>query len=328
MKLHGISRRSLLAFGSAVPFAHWSRAEEAFPSKPITLLVGFAPGGQSDILARKVGKLLEADLRVPVVVKNVPGAASTMSLRQLLAARPDGYTLAVTGGSGLVMAPLIMKVPYSPAKSFKTVGMLTSAGGAIAVHPSLPVRSLSDLVRLVKASPDAYSYAHSGIGGIDHLTGELFKMAAGNLKLIDVPFAGAAPAVQATIAGQVPILSATFTSAYKFHQSGQLRMLAITSAKRSETAPDVPTAIEQGYKELLAETYNLVTAPASIPAEPLARLRSAMAKIMAQEGVVADLRTNGYEPAVGMTPDTADQFLASETKRWRTVVDAAHITAE
>lgn len=290
--------------------------------------MGFAPGGQSDILARKVAKVLESELGVPVIVKNVPGAASTMSLRQLATARPDGYTLAVSGGSGLVMAPLIMKVPYSPTNSFKTIGMLTSAGGAIAVHPSVPARTLAELVRLVKASPDAYSYGHSGVGGIDHLTGELFKLAAGNLKLLDVPFAGAAPAIQATISGQVPVLSATFTSAYKFHQAGQLRMLAITSAKRSDTAPDVPTAVEQGYKELVAETYNLVTAPANIPAEPLAKLRSAVAKIMAQEGVIVDLRSNGFEPATGMTPDATDLFIASETKRWRKVVEAAHISAE
>jgi tripartite-type tricarboxylate transporter receptor subunit TctC len=328
MNASGIKRRSPLAFGAISPLGSWANADELYPTKPITLLVGFAPGGQSDILARKIGKLLEADLNVPVVIKNLPGAASTMSLRQLASAKPDGYTLAVTGGSGMVMAPLIMKVPYSPTRSFKTVGMVTMAGGAIAVHPSVPARNLTELVQLIKASPDKYSFAHSGTGGIDHLTGELFKKVAGDLKLVDIPYPGSAPAIQAVVAGQVPVLSATFSSTYKFHQAGQLRVLAITSAKRSQLSPEVQTAAEQGLKDLMAETYNFVTAPIDIPEPVLTKFRGSIAKIIGQPAVSADLAASGFEPVTNMSPEAADAFIAAESVKWRKVVESPKITVE
>lgn len=303
-------------------------AAEAYPSQPINLIVGFAAGGQSDILGRKVAMQLGKELSTPVVVQNKEGATSTIAVRYVATAKPDGYTLLLGGGSGMVMAPLVMKVPFDPIKDFSSICMLTTAALSISVHPSLPAKNLKELVALIKQQPEKYSYGSSGFGGSDHMTGELFKQVAGDLKLLHVPYKGAAPASQAVIGGQLPILISTFSSVYKYHKTGQMRMLAMTSEKRHESAPEMPTALEQGFDGLVAETYNFLTIPAGTPRDVIATLRAATTKMMARPEFIADLKAAQFDPVIGSTPETTDAFLASEVKKWRRVAEVARITPQ
>lgn len=303
-------------------------AKESYPSRPINLVVGFAAGGQSDILARKVATELGKELAQPVVVQNKEGATSTIASRFVATSKPDGYTLLCGGGSGMVMAPLVMKVSFDPIKDFSSIAMLTTAALSISVHPSVPAKNLKELVELIKKDPTKYSYAHSGFGGSDHMTGELFKQVAGNLSLLHVPYKGAAPAIQDVIGGQVPILISTFSSVYPYHKTGQVRMLAMTSAKRHPSAPEMPTAAEQGYPGLVAETYNFLTVPVGTPEDVMATLRAATTRIMARPEFIADLKAAQFDPVSNSTPQSTDAFLAAEVTKWRKVAEQANITPQ
>ena len=305
-----------------------AKAAETYPVHPINLIVGFAAGGQSDILGRKVATQLGRELNTPIVVQNKEGATSTIAVRFVATSKPDGYTLLLGGGSGMVMAPLVMKVAFDPIKDFSSISMLTTAALSISVHPSVPAKNLKELVALIKQQPEKYSYGSSGFGGSDHMTGELFKQVAGDLKILHVPYKGAAPASQAIIGGQIPILISTFSSVYKYHKTGQMRMLAMTSENRHESAPDMPTALEQGFDGLVAETYNFLTTPAGTPPEVITTLRAATTKMMARPEFVADLKAAQFDPVIGSTPETTDAFLASEVKKWRRVADIAKITPQ
>lgn len=302
-------------------------AQANYPMHPLTLVVGFSAGGQSDILARRLAAALEPVLGQPVVVQNKVGGTSTIATRFVADAKPDGYTLLLGGGSGMVMAPLVMKVPYDPIKDFKSISQLTSAMMSISVHPSVPANTLQELVDLVKKNPGKYSYATSGFGGSDHMAGELFKQAAGDLDLLHVPYKGAAPASQDVIAGQVPILITTLSSIYPYSKTGQLRILAGTGATRSSAAPEIPTAVEAGVPGLIAETYNFVNVPAETPQEVVDVLSKAVAKLMADPEFVDSLRSLQYEPVTDSNPAKADAYIKSEIQKWQEVVRKAKIEA-
>jgi len=314
--------------GSILGTAGLAHAKDSYPDRPITLVVGFAAGGQSDILGRKVAQHLARELNTPVVVQNREGATSTIAVKYVAGAKPDGYTLLLGGGSGLVMAPLVMKVSFDPTRDFNSVAMLTTAAASIAVNPSVPANSLRELVALIRDNPGKYSYANSGFGGVDHMTGELFKQAAGGLNLLPVPYKGAAPAAQDVIGGQVPILISTFSSVYGYHKAGQLRMLAMTGAQRHESAPEMPTAVEQGYPSLVAETYNFLTAPAGTPQPALDALRAAVSRLMQTPAFVAELKGAQFDPVLQSTPESTDAFLAGEVVKWRKVAELANITPQ
>lgn len=248
-RFSGSALVAIAALVSGFPFTTF--AQEKYPARPITLVVGFSPGGSSDIVARKLASRLGPILKQSVVVLNKDDAGSTIANGFVALAKADGYTLLLGGASGMVMAPLVMKVSYDPVKDFRSIAMVTSNLMAIAVHPSVPANNLSELVALIKANPGKYSYASSGFGGTDHLTGELFKQTAGNLDLLHVPYKGGGPALNDVIGGHIPISITTLSGLYAASKSGKIRILAVTGAKRSPGAPEIPTAIEAGVPGLV-----------------------------------------------------------------------------
>lgn len=312
----------LLAAGLSVT----SFAQEPYPSRPVTLVVGFSAGGQSDILGRKLAARLGPMIGGTVVVLNKEGATSTIGARYVAESKPDGYTLLLGGCSGMVMAPLVMKVTYDPLKSFRSIAMLTRQSQAIAVHPSVPANNLQELISLIKANPGKYSYATGGIGGSDHLTAELFSQIAGDLKMLHVPFKGGAPAMSAVVGGQIPVVITALSGIYPNWKAGQIRLLAVTSPKRASMAPDTPTAEEAGLP-MVAEACNFLTAPAQTPAPVIELLRSATSRLMADPGFIAELVAMGSEPVPQSTPESTDRYIQSEIEKWRKVVAKANITS-
>lgn len=328
------TRRRTLHFGLAgaaiaLGFASSAGAQESYPSRPIKLIVGFAAGGQSDILARKVGAKLGPVLGQNIVVENRVGATATLATAHVANAEPDGYTILMGGASASVMAPLVMKgIPYDPVNDFASVALLTTAMMSISVHPSVPAKTLPELVALVKANPGKYSFASSGIGGSDHLAGELFKLEAGNLPLEHVAYKGAAPAIQDVVAGHVPVLCTTLSSIQQAVASGRLKLLAVTGPARSPAAPDVPTAVEAGYPGVIAETFNFVTVPAKTPKPIIEKLSKALAQVMADKELLAELAKLSFTTVSDTSPEKTDRFLKDEIAKWRRVVNAAKITPQ
>jgi tripartite-type tricarboxylate transporter receptor subunit TctC len=327
-------RRTLLGYGAATAamigasglVASPARAQNAYPTRPIKLVVGFAAGGQSDILGRKLAARLVPILGQPIVVENRVGATATLATAHVANAEPDGYTLLLGGASASVMAPLIMPgITYDPIKDFSSVALLTSAMMSISVHPSVPVETLPQLVALVKANPGKYTYASSGIGGSDHLAGELFKLEAGLPRLEHVPYKGAAPAIQDAIAGHVPVLCTTLSSILPHVQSGRLKLLAVTGPQRSPMVPDVPTAVESGYPGVVAETFNFLTAPARTPQPVIDRLSQAASEAMSDAEFLADLQRASFATVSNSNPEKTNQFLKDEIAKWRRVVEAAKL---
>lgn len=328
------NRRRTLQLGlagaaTALGFVRNTGAQENYPSRPIKLVVGFAAGGQSDILARKVGAKLAPVMGQSIVVENRVGATATLATAHVANAEPDGYTILMGGASASVMAPLVMKgIPYDPIKDFSSVALLTTAMMSISVHPSVPAKTLPELVALVKANPGKYSFASSGVGGSDHLAGELFKLEAGNLPLEHVGYKGAAPALLDVVAGHVPVLCTTLSSVQQAVSSGRLRLLAVTGPKRSPANPDVPTAIEAGYPGVVAETFNFLTVPAKTPKPIIEKLSKAVAEVMADKELLAELAKLSFTTVSDISPEKTDQFLRDEIAKWRRVVNAAKITPE
>lgn len=301
-------------------------AQEHYPSRPVSLVVGFSAGGQSDILGRKLAARLGSLIGGNIVVVNKDGASSTIGVRFAAEAKPDGYTLLLGGCSGMIMAPLSMKVTYDPIKDFRSIAMITRQSSAIAVHPSVPANNLRELVALIKANPDKYTYATSGVGGSDHLTAELFAQTAGDLKMLQIPYRGGAPAMSAVIGGQVPLVFTALSGIVPTWKAGQIRLLAVTSTKRTASAPEIPTAEESGVPGMVAESCNFLTAPAKTPAPIIEALRVAMVKLMADPSFQAELVAMGSDPVPESTPESTDKYIAAEITKWKQVVAKAKIT--
>lgn len=327
-------RRTVLGYGAAAATlmgaggiaAGAAFAQNDYPVRPIKLVVGFAAGGQSDILGRKLAARLVPILSQQIVVENRVGATATLATSYVANADPDGYTLLLGGASASVMAPLIMTgITYDPIKDFSSIAMLTSAMMSISVHPSVPVETLPQLVALIKANPGKYSYASSGVGGSDHLAGELFKLEAGLPGLEHVPYKGAAPAIQDAIAGHIPVLCTTLSSILPHVQSGRLKVLAVTGQQRSPMVPDVPTAVESGYQGVVAETFNFLTAPARTPQPIIDRLSRAVSEAMSDAEFIADLQRASFATVSDSNPEKTNKFLGEEIAKWRRVVEAAKL---
>lgn len=312
----------------ALPTGLRAQTKDDYPNRLVELVVGFAAGGQSDILGRKLALQLSKELNGNFVVLNKEGASSTIAARYVTTSKPDGYTILLGGGSGMIMAPLVMKVPFDPVKDFRSISLLTTAALCISVHPSVPAKDLNELVALIKKNPDKYSYATSGAGGSDHLTGELFKQAAGDLPLLHVPYRGAAPAATSVMGGEVPILVSTLSSIYPYHTAGQLRMLVMTGEKRNASAPEIPTAVEQGFTDLVAETSNFLTVAAAAPKEVVAKLFDATSKIMSRSAFLDELRAAQFDPVTGSSPEATDAYIAREVVKWRRVVERAKLSIQ
>jgi tripartite-type tricarboxylate transporter receptor subunit TctC len=288
---------------------------QIYPAKPVRVIVGFAAGGGSDIIARVVAQKLNEAWGQPVVVDNRIGAAGTIAAELVAKAPPDGYTLLVSSQTSTAVAQsLYAKLPYDVLRDFNTISVLGSATTLIVVHPSVPAKTFPEFVSFVKANHKTLNYGSAGYGATAHLAGELFNQALG-IQIQHVPYKGESAAISEVIAGQVPITWTTLPAALPQTRAGKVRGLAITSLQRSPLAKEYPTVNESGIPGYEVTAWNAIYAPAALPKEIVAKIHAEVAKLLRMPDVRERLATLGIDP-VGNSPEQAAAYLKSETARW------------
>ena len=316
--------RSILA--TAVLFSiSLETAAQAWPAKPVRLVVPFAAGGTADMLGRLTAKKLGETLRESFVVENRPGAGGALGSELVAKAAPDGYTLLVSGVASHVLAPALPRgVPYDPMKDFTHIALFGGPPSVLVVNPQVPARNLREFVDLLRANPRKYSYGSPGNGTHGQLVAELFKQLA-HVEMQHVPYKGAAGAITDLIAGHIPVASTTLSTASGQIHSGRARALAISTAVRLPDYGDVPTFAEAGYQGLVATIWFSLSAPAGLPATIVDRLNAEVRKALDSPEVRERLKPEGIEPGrLGAAEFTA--FVAEELKRWTPVVKASGAT--
>ena len=297
-----------------------------YPVKPVRIVVGFAPGGGADILARMLGAGLADSLGQQVVIDNRPGAAGNIAIEHVVKSPPDGYTL-LMGAPGLATAPsLYPKLPFDPLKDLAPVSLVGTVPNLLVVPPSVPASSVRQLVALARARPGELNYASSGKGTSLHLAAELFKALA-KIDIVHVAYKGGAPAVADLMGGHVDLMFDVLPSSLPHVKARKLKALGITSAQRSPLLPDVPTMVEEGLPGYQAITWNGILAPAATPKEIVGRLAAAIAQSVQTPDMKQRLAAIGTEPAAN-TPEQFAAFLRDETAKWANVVRNAGIKLE
>jgi tripartite-type tricarboxylate transporter receptor subunit TctC len=293
-----------------------------YPSRPVTLVVAFTPGGPSDVLARIVGKKMEQLLGAPFVIENRPGAGGNIAAEGVARAAPDGYTLLMGNNSILATNESLYKhINYSPEKDFIPITLVGTQANILVVNPEVPARSLKELIALAQAQPGTINFASSGYGAAAHLAGELFKAEA-KINIVHVPYKGAAPALQDVIAGHDQMMFATAASVIGHIEGGRVRALAVTTLKRTQVLPDLPTMDEAGLKGFEASTWHGLVAPAGTPPQVIAALHDAAAKALRDSGVQESLGKLGVD-IVGGTPQEFQAYIKSEIPKWTAIVKAS-----
>lgn len=315
---------ALLAAAGVALAASPARAAEdpaAYPSRPITIVVGFAPGGPTDILARIVAGKLSQSLGKPVVVENKPGGGSNIGTEQVVRAEPDGYTLLVATIANATNMSVYKNLKYNTQRDLAPIVQFMAAPSVLVVNPKVPAKTLSDVVAMAKASPGKLTYASTGHGGSPHLAGEMLRYRTG-IDIVHVAYKGAGPALNDLLGGNVTMGFMTALGLPQYLTSGQLRAIAIASPKRSPEMPDVPTMAEAGLANFQVLSWNGLVAPAKTPRAIIERLNREVNQILAQPDVRKQLQTLGGEP-IGGTPDEFAQFIAGEIQTWGAVVKSA-----
>jgi tripartite-type tricarboxylate transporter receptor subunit TctC len=315
----------LLAFCVGLLIAG-SAGAASYPDHPVRVLVGFTAGGPTDVIARIVAQKLSASLGQQFLVENKPGAGSNIASAEAAKAAPDGYTLTVVSTGFMVNMSLYAHVPYDAVKDFAPITMVAYSPNVIAVNPSVPAKSIKELIALIKANPGKYSFAGPGIGSTPHLSGELFKQQFG-LDMVHVPFPGAADAINATIGGHTQIAFTALPPALANIKAGKLRGLAVLAFKRAAELPDVPTMAEAGFPGQEADTLTGILAPAGTPKEIITLLNHEIAKAVADQDVTDRLLKLGFVP-VANKPEEFGARIKSEIAKWGKVVHDAHLRIE
>jgi tripartite-type tricarboxylate transporter receptor subunit TctC len=308
----------LLAAGSA-----WAQ----YPSKPVTVVVGFAPGGGTDTVARVMQKALGDNLGQPVVVDNKVGAGGNIAVDFVAKSAPDGHTIVLANVGSLTVAPYTIKgLPYDPVKDLAPISMGVVFPNVICVHSSVPAKTLADLIRMAREKPDTVAYGSSGINGAAHLAGELLKLMA-KAQFVHVPYKGGAPALTALIANQTPVGILTPVTALPHIKAGTIRALATTGSRRADLMPDVPTVAESGYPGYEATNWYAYLAPARTPKDIIDRLNREVVKTLNDPKVREDLHKQGVEPTP-TTPAELAKTIERELDTWGKVVKASGMKAE
>jgi tripartite-type tricarboxylate transporter receptor subunit TctC len=312
--------KALLALLAAVSMAVSCFAQaQPWPSKPIRYIVPFAPGGTTDILGRMVASGMSASLGQPVVVENKPGQAGSIGAAELARAAPDGYTIGGgTISSHAINATLYPKLPYDPLKDFAPITMLATLPNMLIVHPSVKAENVRELIALLKANPNKYSFGSAGNGTSQHISGELFKIMSGT-DMQHIPYKGSGPMIPDLIAGTIQLSFENITTAYPQVKGGKLKALAVTSAKRSFVAPDVPTMAEAGLPGYDISSWQAMYAPAGTPREIVTRLHAETVKVLRAPENQKKLQELGLE-AGGMSPEELLALMRSDIPRLGKVV--------
>ncbi|MBX6424602.1 MAG: tripartite tricarboxylate transporter substrate binding protein [Variibacter sp.] len=321
-----ISRRvagaALLAAGALV--AAGGAAFADYPERPVRVIVPFAAGGPTDVTARVVANALSERLGKQFYIENLPGAGGNTGTATAARAPADGYTLLVASSGFMVNPSLYAHVPYDPKKDFAPLTLLAASPNVLVVHPSVPAKTVKELVEEIRANPGKYSFAQPGIGSTPHLSGELFKLHFKLDSYTPIPFTGAAPAITSTIAGHTPTAWTALPPAITAVKEGQLRALAVTSEQRVEALPDVPTMAEQGVQDQEAETLTSMFVPAGTPKEIVDKLHREIAAVLKTEAVAEKLKALGFVP-VGSTPEQWGKRVDAEIAKWSRVIKEAKI---
>lgn len=299
-------------------------AAQTYPSKPITLVVPYAPAGGTDVLARAVAEKLSASWGQPVIVENRPGANGMIGTANVARADPDGHTLVFVVSTHAINPSLYKKVPYDTVKAFAPVSLVASSPFVLVVSPSLPAKTPEELVTLAKSKPGELSWGSSE--GSTRVAGELFATVAG-VKMLNVPYKGGAPLMTDLLGGHVDIGVTSVVTALPHVSTGKLRVLVVGSEKRSTALPDVSTGAEAGLPGFVANAWYGILAPAGTPADRVTKLQQEIARILETSEVKERLAQQGAEP-IGSTPDEFDAFIKSEIAKWAKVVQDAGIRPE
>jgi len=315
-----------LVIGAIVlaPTVSWS---QDYPTKPIRLIIPFAPGGTNDIYGRLIGARLSETLRQQVVIDNRPGAGGSIGADLAAKSPSDGYTLVIGHIGTLAVNPtLYPKLPYDPVKDFQPISMLAKVANILVVHPSLPAKSVKELIALAKAKPGALVYGSGGVGGAGHLATEYFKM-MGRINIVHVPYKGTGPALIDLLAGQTQLVFAGVPGIAAHVRAGKLRALGVSTAKRLAVFPDLPTIDEAGVRGYEATQWYGVLAPAGAPQPIVAKLNGAIVGALETAQMRERLAADGSEP-FGSTPAEFLDFIRKEIARWAPVIKAAGMRAE
>lgn len=316
----------LTAFLCSASLSTHAQTSSSWPDKPIKIIVGYSAGGATDVLARLIAVKMSNTLGQSIVVENKPGANSNVGAELVVRAPADGYTLYAYSIANTINMSLYPKLSYDAIKDFESIGMIAKIPNILVVNPNLPVKTVADYVRYAKESKDGITFASSGSGSSIHLSGEMFKMQA-KIQMLHIPYKGSAPAVTDLLGGQVESMFDNAPSALPHIQAGKLRAIAVTSAQRSPSIPDVPTLAESGYPNFDVQSWFALVAPAGTPKIIVEKLNAALNKALLAPDVRQRLQELAATPEPG-SPEKMRDFQISEVKRWREVVKASGAKAE
>ena len=326
-------RRTALAFvgslAAAAVAASAAFGQSKYPDRPIKLMVPFSAGGVNDVVARHWSERMKDSLGT-IVIENQGGGAGTIATGEVARAPADGYTLLLGSTSTIVLSPMTLaKLPYDPAKDFVPITILAVSTTSIAVHASVPARTLQELVAYAKANPGTLSYGSAGSGTMSNLAGELFKQLTGLDQLVHVPYKGAGPGIADFVSGHIPMMTPNITGqVLELHRTGKIRILAMNGPHRLQAAPDIPTAAEQGLKDMVAVLFLGLFAPADTPRAVIDRISDATRKAMADPEFQKVLAASGLEAVRDSDSEKARRFIDEETVRWGPVVKAAGLKVQ
>ncbi|QOZ23392.1 tripartite tricarboxylate transporter substrate binding protein [Bradyrhizobium sp. CCBAU 51753] len=315
-----------ILFAIAANMLLHSPAFAAYPDHVVKIVVPFAPGGGTDVVARTLAQEMQKDLGGTIIIENKPGAGTIIGTQSVATSPADGYTLLMGTFANAVNPSLYKKLPYDPHKDFVPVALVARSFNIVVVNPASPVKSIADLIAAAKADPEKLSYGTYGTGTSAHLAGELFKHLAG-VNLTTVPYKGAAPAITDLLGGQIQVMFTTVASCASLVAAGQLRAIAVTSAERSAAFPQLPTVAEAGVPGYVAESWYGLFAPANTPPDVIERLNKSAAKAV-QSDAFKKLGLNEGLVMVAAPPAELDRYFAGEEARWRKVIGDAGIKLE
>jgi tripartite-type tricarboxylate transporter receptor subunit TctC len=315
-------RSIAVACVAVLPFAVANA--QGFPTKPVTLVVPFPPGGATDMIARQLGQAMGEHLGQPVIVENKPGAGTLIGAGAVARAKPDGYTLLVSSGTTFTVNPAVYKkLPYDPVKDFEPIGVIARSPMVLLAHPSVPVNSFKELAAAAKAAPGKYAYGSYGSGTTAHFAGERMQH-AGDFEMRHVPYKGSSPAMNDLIGGHVPFTVDTLAAALPQLKSGKVKAIAVTTAERSSMAPQVPSVAESGYSGIDADTWLAVVGPQGLPAPVKAKLEKALAETLESKEFRSKLVASGFEPAYADSKELS-RMIADELPRMKEIAQRAKI---
>jgi tripartite-type tricarboxylate transporter receptor subunit TctC len=320
-----VKRRDALVLGLATLSARAlaprsAVAQSRFPERPIRLVIPFAPGGVYDAVGRPWAERMKTALGT-MIVENQGGGGGSLGAATVARAQPDGYSLLLGGIGPLVINPIAAsRTPYDPIKDFEPISILVVTAFSVAVHPALPVRTLTELLDYAKSNPGKLSYGSAGVGSGNHLTGELLKSLTG-VDIVHVPYRGAGLAITDLVGGQIPMIMANVTGqVIELHRAGKLRMLAVSSPNRLIAAPDIPSAAEAGLPGLISRNFIGVLAPARTPQAIVTQISQATRIAMADRDLQQIFISSGLEPSQDSSPEQARRFLEEEIARWTPII--------